>query len=123
MGTFLQICVILFLASAAWAVETCQDPVTITSSTAGTQVAATIGGGLTAYLKDGSVGAVWIARVPGGSCPTSMTNDMGYRLSRDAGDPDYTGYDFIPRRDGYTGPVCAILESGSTSVDICRATW
>lgn len=98
------------------------EKITVSSSSAGTQIVSSIGGGCTVYVEDGSTGGVWVSRTRG-TCTTTLTDDSGIRLSRDAGDPDVTAYEYIPAIDGYNGQLCAILESGSISIDLCINCW
>lgn len=119
----LTLCLFVALASSDCLDDDGQhNKVTVSSSTAGTQVVSSINGGCTVYVEDGSVGGVWVSRTKG-TCSTTLTDDSGIRLSRDSGDPDPTAYDFIPKIDGYLSQLCAILESGSTAIDLCVNCW
>ena len=97
------------LAVPCWGAETLTT-VSVTSSTAGTQIVANIGAGTVVTVPSGS-GAVWFAKT-NGTCSTTLTSPIGYRVSGG------NGWDFLASEDGYSGQLCGILESGSTAVSV-----
>lgn len=106
-----------FLSLVCWsyAAQTVTT-VSVTSSTAGTQIVANVGGGTVVMLPSSAAVPVWFARIQG-TCSSVLTSQIGIRVTPG------NGYEFLPRDDGYTSQICAVLESGSTAVTVSVNTW
>lgn len=87
--------------------------VSVTSSSAGTQVCDFIDD--SCFVQVPSAAAVPVCFAPvndGTACSAGLTSAVGKCIT--AGN----AWDFLPREDGWTGQVCAILQSGSTAVSV-----
>ena len=99
------------------------EKVTISSSTAGTQIVAKVGGGCSIVVEPGSsTGSAWISRT-GATCSSAVTSYSGVPISIASGTPYSPGYEYDSKVDGYNGQLCGILESGSTSINLCVNCW
>ena len=105
----------LVVAYPAFAGETLTT-VSVTSATAGTQLVASIGGGVTVTLPSSAAVAVWVARTSG-TCSSIMTSINGVRIT--AGN----GYQFGPSEDKYYSQLCGLLESGVSAVTVYINAW
>lgn len=89
--------------------------VSVTSSTAGTQIVASITTGLFVTVPSDAAVAVYCALYDGAA--SSLTARRGVRITPG------NGYAFIARSSGWSGQVVGILESGSTAVSVEVNTW
>lgn len=96
--------------------------VNVTASNAGTQIVSSICsttiysdpkycGGVTVTVPSNAAVAVWFAKIEG-TCSAVLTTQAGYRITPG------NGFDFLPSEDGYTGQICAILDSGAVAVSV-----
>ena len=110
------LCVIVALLSYVDAATV--TTVSVTSSTAGTQIVAAPNttGGCTVTVPAAAAVPVHVARL-NGTCSTALTAVNGVRIT--AGN----GYDFISQEDGWGRQLCGILESGSTAVTVNVNCW
>ena len=123
-------CSIIFLASPAFGQKiptsyksgSTSTTVTVSSSSAGTQVVSSINAMAIIYLASTATVPVWIFPTAG-TCSSTLTTTKGIRLSRAASDKDPIGYSFDPLVEHWSGQICAILETGSTSTDLVVVTW
>ena len=100
-----------------------QNQVAVTSSSAGTQVVSGISGGCSVVVDPSSTtGSAWISRFTG-TCSTGVTSYTGTPVSVESGTLYSPGWEFIPAIDNYFGQLCAILESGSTAINLCVECW
>lgn len=90
--------------------------VSVNSSSAGLQIVSSINGGVVVTLPSNAAVAVWFAREED-TCSSVLTAVRGIRVTPG------NGYEFIPRQDGWTGQICALLESGSTAVTVSVNSW
>ena len=110
---FALLLIVCLLVGKVWAASV--TTVTITESTSGTQIVASIGGGVTVTNPAGG-GVIYVARIEG-DCATVLTAPRGVAIS--AGN----GYDFIPKTDGWSGQLCSCLASGSTDITASVNSW
>ena len=115
---FTFLCLLLLIASPALAQVNkgaAASAVSVTSSSAGTQLVSGISEGTTVMVPASAAVAIWVTRL-NGTCSTDLTAIQGIRIK--PGD----GYEFTPR-DGWYGQLCGILESGSTAVSAKVNSW
>ncbi|MDP3794205.1 MAG: hypothetical protein Q8R07_05680 [Candidatus Uhrbacteria bacterium] len=100
--------------SVAWPASV--GTVTVDSSTVGVLIVANVGGGCTVTVPIGEDVPVYVARL-NGTCSTDLTAPRGVRIALGG------SYDFKPATDGWSGQLCAILESGSNAVIVSTNCW
>lgn len=91
--------------------------VSISSSSVGKLIVGAKKNGVTVTVPSGASVPVWFIYVDANSDCSTVTQYRGRRIA--AGN----GYEFLTRDDGWTGGICAILESGSTAVTIEVSWW
>lgn len=82
--------------------------ITVSSSTAGTEVCSGIRNYCTVTVRPGATVRLWFVRVNVAlACATAVTAYAGFPRA------ELESYEFTPREDGWLGKICAIRESGS----------
>jgi len=112
---------LLFATSSARAAESVQS-VSVTSSTAGTQIVSSIGGGVCVTVPTGAAVPVYVARIAG-TCASVLTSPAGVRIPVPSATSIWSTHCFIPKRDGYSKQLCGILESGGAAVTVTVNAW
>ena len=113
--SFVLFCVLSFLTLFTYAAEVVTS-VSVTSASAGTQIVSSIGGGVVVTLPSNAAVAVWFAKTAG-TCSSVLTIQSGVRVTPG------NGFMFSAKDDGYTGQICAILETGVVAVSVAVNTY
>lgn len=115
----------LSVSASAWALESDLKndtgagfgSVSVSSSSVGKLIVGSKVNGVTVTVPSGASVPVWFVYDNANSNCSTVTQYRGRRIA--AGN----GYEFLTRADGWTGAICAILESGSTAVTIEVSWW
>lgn len=113
----------LFLPVQVCAAGATQANVTVSSVANGRVLFSSInpnGGALVEIDATNTTGAVWFVRTAN-DC-TTVGAPSGTRLSRDSS-KDPAGWYFDPKAENWTGQVCVILDTGSSSVTLRTESW
>jgi hypothetical protein len=112
--------VVLFLLLAAWVplAQAVSEQNTgdvnctksVTSSAAATELWPSKRNGVRVMLDASASGALWVMFQNKETDCSAITTNYGVRLTASS------GYDFLTADDGWTGKVCAKLESGATAI-------
>ena len=125
MRVFLLVSCLLLLASGAFARDSSRSrrgintggactTVTLSSSSAGATVMSSNGYATqVSIITTSPASGVWLMKTAG-ICSSTQTGAGGYYLQPTKGQ----GYDFISDVEGWYGPICGILDSGTTPVDL-----
>lgn len=103
----------VLIAVCSWAASV--TTVSVDSATAGVQVVTAVGGGVTVTIPSTAAVPIWVARLDS-TCSTSLTAPRGVRIAPG------NGFDFLAS-EGWSGGLCAILESGVVAVTASINKW
>jgi len=96
--------------------------VSVTSSSAGVQVVSQINKQVNILLDAAATVDVWVFPTSG-TCSSVLTTQKGFRLSASTSSKFPLGWQFTPSIDGWSGQICAILNSGSSAMTLNVTGW